>query len=110
MPTHRSRIIDGLLYDTETATLICDLSINTDRSNWHFDETGLYRTQKGAFFVAGEGGPLSRWALTTTGGGSAHHDPGAGIEPVDVNEAKRLIEQHGSVELYTKLFGKPEEA
>src|SRR4051812_48422368 len=52
------KVIDGKVYDTSTSEEICDISGNiSDRSNFHYDDTRLYRTGKGAFFIAGHGGP-----------------------------------------------------
>jgi hypothetical protein len=44
-------------------------------NKWH--ETRLYRNQRGAYFLAGEGGPSSRWAKIKPHGAI----PGEGIEP-----------------------------
>lgn len=57
------KLIDGKIYNTDTAYYVCDLpSCTYDRSNFKWHETGLYRTTKGRFFLAGEGGPMSMWA------------------------------------------------
>jgi len=42
-------------------------------NKWH--DTRLYRNQQGAYFLAGEGGTLSRWAKATPRGAI----PGEGI-------------------------------
>lgn len=46
------QVIDGLLYDTETATLIADDRF-WDGHNWerHGRNTSLYKTKKGAYFL-----------------------------------------------------------
>ena len=57
------QVIDGKIYDTTKAHRVCDLPSPTNNPRdfkWH--DTGLYRTTKGRFFLAGEGGPMSMWA------------------------------------------------
>ena len=43
----------------------------------------MYRNQRGAYFLAGEGGSLSRWAKNTPTGAV----PGEGIEPLSKDQA-----------------------
>jgi len=50
-------------------------------NKWH--ETRLYRNQQGAYFLAGEGGALSRWAKATPRGVIE----GEGIEVISKDEA-----------------------
>lgn len=50
-------------------------------NRWH--ETRLYRNQRGAYFLACEGGSLSRWAQSTPNG--AIH--GEGLGPISKDEA-----------------------
>ena len=47
------------------------------------ENTGLYWTQRGGFFLAGQGGALSQWAKKTPQGAV----PGEGIEPLSKAEA-----------------------
>lgn len=101
------KIIDGKAYDTETADLICSLSpVGYSRSDFRWEDTSLYRTKKGRFFIAGEGGALSRWARSI---GDNGHGPGDGLTLVDDDEARSLVERHGDGDDYTRLFGEPEE-
>ena len=105
--TEYKAIINGRRYNTETATEVCDVSTGGDVSTtdfkWH--STTLYRTKAGRFFVAGRGGPMSRWAKRVDNGYSG----GAGIQPIDIDEAKRLVEAHGTQEDWIACFGEPEE-
>lgn len=82
------KVIDGKVYNTDTADVVCDLSSmeNYSSSQWH--ETLLYRTRNGTFFLAGEGGAASMWA------GHVGHTPtgGAGLRVIDVEEARRWME------------------
>jgi hypothetical protein len=96
------RIIDGKRYDTETATLICDISPNDFHyDDFRYESTHLYRTGKGAWFMAGEGGPLSRWAQPV---GQSGKCSGEGIQIISDEEARDLIEQHGKPEQVEEFF------
>ena len=53
------RIIDGKCYDTETATLICDISPNDFHyDDFRYESTHLYLTGKGALVYGWRGWPL----------------------------------------------------
>jgi len=96
------RIIDGKRYDTETATLICDISPNDfNYDDFRYESTHLYRTGKGTWFIAGEGGPLSRWAQPVGQSGKCR---GEGIQIITDEEARDLIEHHGKPEQVEEFF------
>jgi len=53
--------IQGTIYDTETAVLI-GTAIQTNKASTSW-QAGLYRTPRsGRYFLAGEGGSMTRWA------------------------------------------------
>lgn len=54
-------IIEGKIYNTETAHLIGRHTDNPVSDMEHVDE-GLYKTRRGNYFLAGEGGPMSKYA------------------------------------------------
>jgi hypothetical protein len=85
------KFINGKTYRSHTAPLIVTLpSLFPKTSNkWH--ETRLYRNQRGAYFLAGEGGSLSRWKKITSHGTI----PGEGIEPISKEEALRYAKYAG---------------
>jgi len=105
------RVIDGLRYDTETAEEICDItpqgSRSMSRSDFRWEDTRLYRTRKGRFFVAGEGGALSQWAQPTGGNGST---AGEGLRPITEKQARYLVESFADAATYTRVFGPTEDA
>jgi hypothetical protein len=85
-------IVNGKIYNTATATEVCDLECNaTGRGDFHWHDTTLYRTKKGAFFVAGRGGPMSMWAESVNNGRIG----GAGVRPVSEQEARDYMEAAG---------------
>jgi hypothetical protein len=56
-------IIEGHVYDTDTATLVRDISNGEPVGSFGYERSAIYRTPEGRFFVAGKGGPLSRWGV-----------------------------------------------
>ena len=76
-------VINGKYYRSHTARLIVTLPSHFPKiaNKWH--ETRLYQNQMGAYFLAGEGGSLSRWAKITPHGAI----PGEGIVPLSKDEA-----------------------
>lgn len=58
------KIVDGQVYDTETATKVWEYRF-AERCTFFSEEAVLYVIPNSAngfnFFLAGEGGPLSRW-------------------------------------------------
>ncbi|MDE6675529.1 MAG: hypothetical protein K2K19_12100, partial [Acetatifactor sp.] len=56
------QIINGKMYDTETAQEIgCGCNGMSCDDLWFVEET-LYRKKNGEFFLDGRGGPLSRYS------------------------------------------------
>ncbi len=102
-----SAIIQGKRYSTETADEICDISDITaeTRMDFTWEDTRLYRSKLGAFFIAGEGHCRSRWATTRGNRTSA----GSGLVLVSEDEARDLVEQFGTEAAYALYFGVPAE-
>lgn len=96
------RVINGKVYDTGTATeVVVIVDQLGHRSDFEAERTALYRTQKGSWFLAGEGGGCSRWKRDM---GDRSFCPGAGIELIDAREAQRLMEKaNGPVERYFEV-------
>jgi hypothetical protein len=101
------KVVNGRVYDTDTAELICDISPSGySRSDFKWEDTALYRSPKGQFFLAGEGGALSRWRTPT---GQNSWTGGDGLKLVEEDEAKLIAQEHLSVSKYSEIFGEPEE-
>ena len=85
------KVIDGKLYNTETADRLHDWNNRCPCSDFQYCEEALYRTKKGAFFLAGSGGPMSKYAQAieqnSWGGGE-------GLEPLSTEEALNWAETH----------------
>jgi hypothetical protein len=95
-------IKDGLRYDTEKAILIGEASSDLSRTDFGWWEAGLYCTPRsGRYFLAGRGGPMTRWARPagnmTTGGN--------GIIPLDEEDALEWAEQYLTHDEIEAAFG-----
>jgi hypothetical protein len=98
------KIINNLLYDTETASKIC--SIKVDELNPNAEDTTLYRSKNGRFFIAGKGGVRWRAGVRTELDGIT----GEGLATVTDEEAKAIVVHSGTIDMYESLFGPVEEA
>ena len=99
------KIINGRLYNTDTATLIgsAGYSYPGDFSYW---EENLYRKKTGEFFLCGEGGPMSQYAHRI---GQNLWSGGEAIRPLTLREAREWAERYLDVEKYEQIFGVIEE-
>ena len=96
------RIVNGKRYNTETATELCNISSNGySRSDFNYDNTDLYVTKSGNFFIAGHGGARSRWAQSYGQNGS---QGGEGLRPLNKDDARNLLEQYGTAEQVEQHF------
>ena len=83
------RIINGKVYDTDTAD--CIASWDNGRYDLDFKqcEESLYRTKNGAWFLVGSGGPMSKYAHPAGNMTSG----GEGLEPISAEEARQWLEE-----------------
>lgn len=58
------KIIDGKRYNTETATEIAYYWNGLSDNDFRNVSETLYITKKGAYFLQGEGGPMSKYAVS----------------------------------------------
>ena len=94
------RIVNGKVYDTETADWIANYEYR-HRGDFHWYAEDLYRTKKGTFFLAGEGGGLSKYQVEV---GCRSWCGGSKIIVLTEEEAREWVEKYGSTRLYEKLF------
>jgi hypothetical protein len=92
------RVIEGKVYDTETAEPLHTFEPIHDTGDFHYFIETLYVTTKGSFFVAGEGGAMSPYS-ESLGGGS--YGGGSGIQPLSLTEAVRWLEESDGHEILT---------
>lgn len=82
------KTINGKTYNTETAIEIAHYS---SVDGFNSESTTLYQTKNGAFFIAGNGGPMTRWAERGKTGG---WNNGAGIHVFSVEQALSFAENN----------------
>ena len=87
------RIVDGLRYDTATATELVAWNNGAFGNDFNRCREVLYRTKTGRYFIHGEGGPMSRWAEACEGGRSVCN--GEGIRTLTPKAALTWLEEHG---------------
>jgi len=94
------QVIEGKLYDTETAELIHDWFNGRYVSDFKYREKTLYRTKKGAYFIHHVGGAMTDMAVPVGNGMGGSE----AIEPIDETTAIRFLESHGGSEKILELF------
>ena len=94
------KIINRKLYDTETATFIGADSYGFPRDfrYWHEE---LYMNNSGEFFVYGEGGPLSEYAVSV---GSNETSGSEKIRLLSKDEAIEWGENHLDPDIFLEYF------
>lgn len=99
------KVINGSLYDTETAKLLGEDSYSNPRDFAHWRES-LYRTKSGKYFLHGEGGAMTKYAVSV---GQNEWSGGEKIIPLDLDSAQKWSEEHLDGDEYIRAFGEPEE-
>lgn len=100
------KIINGKVYDTETAKKLGYWENMADVRDFHqFCET-LYRKKTGEFFLHGEGGPMTQYAQTV---GTNSWSGGERIMPMSFEEARQWAEEHLDSDEYEEIFGEVSE-
>ncbi len=96
------KIINGKVYDTETAKeLVSWRNAGSWRDFSHKEET-LYRKKTGEFFLYGQGGPMTNYAEAT---GTNSWSGGERIMPLTFAEAREWAEKHLDGDEYEEIFG-----
>lgn len=101
------KIINGRTYNTETSRVIGIYQNGYSRSDFNYYEETLYCNTKGAYFLHGVGGAMSKYSRNVGGNTFAG---GEEIIPLTLEEAQEWAEKHLEVEEYEAEFGECEEA
>lgn len=97
------KIINRRLYDTNRSELIHYWNNGVlDPTDFRKLEESLYRTEYGAFFLAGRGGAMTRYARPYESNGTTE---GWGITPIGQEEAIEWLEEHEGTEALIEHFG-----
>ena len=99
------KIINGKIYDTETAKVLGSDSYSNPRDFHYWGET-LYQKRTGEFFLYGEGGPMSRYAQSID---QNSWSGGEKIMPLSAARAREWAEEHLDADDYEAIFGIPDE-
>lgn len=99
------KIINGKVYDTDTAQLIAEAHHDNIRDAYGTTtKQWLYRKRTGEFFLHVEGVSYTLHNMWQTG-----FRPGRGIYPLTFEEARKFVEAELSAEKWIKIFGEPDE-
>lgn len=99
------KVIDGSLYNTETATRL-GVWDNGIFSNIGSVDEALYVTRAGKYFLHGFGGSNTKYAEQTS---NNHWSSGEAIIPLSAEAARKWAEERMDGDSYVKAFGEPEE-
>lgn len=95
------KVIDGKLYNTETAEEVANWSNSYGYSDFNHCEETLYRTKKGAWFIYGEGGAMSRYNQSV---GNNAYTGGSDIRALTPQKAQEWLELHDLVDELEECF------
>lgn len=100
------KIINGKLYDTDTAKRVGQWDNNRSYRDFSHVEEELYRKRTGEFFLHGKGGPMSKYAESC---GDNTWSGGEELIPLSAGKAREWAEKHLSADEYAEIFGMPDE-
>lgn len=95
------KIINGKLYNTETAHLVGTWSNEMD-GDFSWTEESLYQKKTGEFFIYGQGGAHTRYAQNTD---ATHWVEGEAITLISYDDARQWAEEHLTADQYQEAFG-----
>ena len=99
------KVINGTLCDTDTAKKLGEDSYSNPGDFQYWVET-LYRTKSGKYFLHGEGGAMTKYAVCVA---QNEWSSGEKIIPLDLESAQKWAEEHLDGDDYLAAFGEPEE-
>jgi hypothetical protein len=100
-PKTMKTTIDNKTYNTATATKVAEASNHAPANDFHAWWETLYLTQKGNWFLHGEGGPMTIYA-------TEHHNrstDGERIIPMSREQALAWCAKHNAQEAIDNHFG-----
>lgn len=93
--------IDGVAYDTESASIIATFTKEYGADEFRHIDESLYQAENGRFFLAGGGGPVSRYGHPA----GDRLVGGSGIVLLTAQEACKWCEAHHvDPDIIHKLF------
>ena len=98
------KIINGKIYDTDTARHVAFAAGGDGFSSWQED---LYQKRTGEYFIHGKGGPMTKYAHYVDGNNM--WSEGEKIIPMGAEKARTWAEEHLEADEYAEIFGMPDE-
>ena len=95
------KVINGKRYNTDTAQLMGECSYGCP-GDLDYTSEELYRKQTGEFFLYGEGGAHTSYAVAVD---QNSWSGGERITPLSYAEAQKWAEEHFTREEYDRIFG-----
>ena len=95
------KVIDGKLYNTDTADLIAEDDNGRPDNDVHHFRQELYKTKKGAWFVFREGGAMSAMQKRA---GSNNFTGSEDIEALAEDEAFELLQDWNDISALEEYF------
>ena len=89
------KIVDGKIYDTEAAERIAERHTGYGRGDFNWCEESIYRTKKGNWFLAGQGGAMTRYAQSS----GEYKTTSLDIIPLSDEEAVEWLQEHAQDKL-----------
>ena len=96
------KIINNKVYDTATATWIGSSDNGHEYNDLAYSGETLYRKRTGEYFLHGEGGPMTSYAVRI---GSNNWRGSERITPISYAAARQWAEEHLSADAYETEFG-----
>lgn len=100
------KIINNKVYDTDTARKLGEWSNAGGWSDFNHIEETLYQKRTGEYFLHGEGGPMTKYAVSC---GNNSWSGGEKIIPLTYENARKWAEERLDADEYIELFGNPGE-
>lgn len=100
------KVINGKLYDTDTAKKCGEYEPNPYRSDFSWYCESLYQKRTGEFFLHGDGNAASPYSKSC---GQNEWSGSEAIKPLTYDEAKKWAEEHLTGDEYISIFGEPSE-
>lgn len=94
------KVIDGKLYNTETATEITSYSNNLGANDFNNLSETLYKTDNGNWFLKGTGGAMTKYSVSIGNGGRSGSSTIIALTEqeafqwCETNDEIKVIEQH----------------
>ena len=101
-----NKVINGKRYDTDTATKKAMTCSNVSSRDFSYWEESLYQKRTGEYFLFGQGGPMSRYAVSE---GNNTWSGGSKIIPLSESQARKWAEQHLDGDEYDEIFSLPDD-